>query len=61
VAQPKRRTSKSKMRMRKASLSRDIIATAVCGECGAPRQPHRVCPSCGMYKGRQVVTVDADD
>jgi large subunit ribosomal protein L32 len=61
MAQPKRRTSKSKIKMRKRSLSREIIMTSPCVECGAPRQPHRVCPSCGMYKGRQVLTVEADD
>jgi ribosomal protein L32 len=21
--------------------------------------PHRVCPACGFYKGRQVITVEA--
>lgn len=29
-----------------------------CPQCDAPYVPHRVCPSCGFYKGRQVVTVD---
>jgi large subunit ribosomal protein L32 len=22
-------------------------------ECGQPSLPHRICPSCGTYKGRQ--------
>ncbi|NCD32888.1 MAG: 50S ribosomal protein L32 [Spartobacteria bacterium] len=60
MAQPKRKTSKSKKRMRKSQLKREIIAASPCPECGAPRQPHRVCTACGMYKGRQVLTVDAD-
>lgn len=29
-----------------------------CSECDAPALPHRVCPSCGFYKGRQVVTIE---
>ena len=29
-------------------------------EGGAPRQPHSVCPSCGYYRGRQVLTVQAE-
>lgn len=28
-----------------------------CPQCGSPRQTHRVCPSCGYYNGRQVITV----
>jgi large subunit ribosomal protein L32 len=30
-----------------------------CPQCAAPYVPHRVCPSCGFYKGRQVITVKA--
>lgn len=26
-----------------------------CPNCSAPVVPHRVCPSCGQYKGKQVV------
>ncbi|MBI3901108.1 MAG: 50S ribosomal protein L32, partial [Chlamydiia bacterium] len=25
-----------------------------CSNCGAPHLPHRVCPSCGHYRGRVV-------
>jgi large subunit ribosomal protein L32 len=27
-------------------------------ECGEPSLPHRVCPSCGTYRGRQVLNQD---
>jgi large subunit ribosomal protein L32 len=30
-----------------------------CSQCDAPHVPHRVCPACGFYKGRQVLTVTA--
>lgn len=29
----------------------------VCPQCGEPYIPHRVCPSCGTYKQRQVLTI----
>jgi large subunit ribosomal protein L32 len=58
---PKRRTSKSKMRMRKASHRKKIMATVPCPKCGAPRLSHRVCPSCGTYRGRQVLIISADE
>jgi large subunit ribosomal protein L32 len=61
MAQPKRRTSKSKKRMRIASHKKSYPEAAVCGECSAPVLPHRVCKSCGNYNGRQVLTVSVDD
>lgn len=30
-----------------------------CAQCGEPAMPHRVCPSCGYYKGRQVINITA--
>ena len=61
MAVPKRKTSKAKVRSRKASHRRTIAESSTCSECGAPTLPHRVCASCGTYKGRQVVTISADD
>lgn len=28
-----------------------------CSQCDAAIIPHRVCPACGYYKGRQVLTI----
>lgn len=58
MAVPKRKKSKMKIRMRKAQKKADIAATTTCPACGAPVQAHRACPSCGMYRGRKVVSVD---
>ena len=60
MANPKRKMSKSKVRMRKRSHRVELPTATACPQCGAPHQPHRVCPSCGSYRGRQVVTVKAD-
>lgn len=59
MAVPKRKKSKSKVRMRKHSHKKSYVEARPCPECGAPQQSHRVCPSCGQYKGRQVITVEA--
>ena len=63
MAVPKRKVSKSRVRMRKAVWAGKIPRTAgqACPECGAPRQPHRVCPACGKYNGRQVVIQETPD
>lgn len=31
----------------------------VCPNCSAAVLPHRVCPSCGHYKGRQIIGADS--
>lgn len=59
MAVPKRKVSKSKIRMRKRSHKTSERAVMSCPECGAPSQPHRVCSSCGQYRGKQVLTVEA--
>lgn len=63
MAVPKRKKSKSRVRMRKAQWYAKVPRTAgqACPECGAPTLPHRVCPTCGKYKGRQVVIVATED
>lgn len=60
MAVPKRRKSKSKIRMRRGHHKARIPAVRACPQCGASKEPHRVCPSCGYYRSRQVVTVEAD-
>jgi large subunit ribosomal protein L32 len=57
---PKRKPSKSRQRMRRAYNSvLKLPQLSLCPQCGAAAVPHRVCPSCGTYKGRQVITVEA--
>lgn len=55
MAVPKKKTSKSRKNMRRAHDFMTAPSLAVCPECSAPKMSHRVCPSCGMYKGRQVI------
>lgn len=61
MAVPKTKKSKSRMRMRKATHKRSIADASTCPSCGESRLPHRVCPSCGTYKGRQVLSISVDD
>ncbi|MBG0777122.1 MAG: 50S ribosomal protein L32 [Desulfovibrionaceae bacterium] len=54
MAVPQNRKSKSRKNMRR---SHDHVSTpnVIYCECGEPTLPHRACPSCGAYKGRQVL------
>ncbi|MCD6338159.1 MAG: 50S ribosomal protein L32 [Verrucomicrobia bacterium] len=57
---PKRKPSYSRQRMRRASNSAlRLPQIDRCPQCASPYRPHRACPSCGFYKGRQVMTVKA--
>lgn len=56
---PKRKTSKMRLRTRKASHRWHAPKLSKCGQCGSTIVPHRACPSCGYYKGRQVLTIEA--
>ena len=51
MAVPKRKTSKSKTKMRRAATG-----FVSCPQCHEPKLPHRVCPDCGYYKGKEVVS-----
>jgi len=55
MAVPKKKTSKSRKNMRRAHDFLTTPSLSVCPECKAPKLPHRVCPSCGIYKGKEVV------
>jgi large subunit ribosomal protein L32 len=57
---PKRKPSHSRQRMRRAYNSvLKLPQVNACPQCGEPFVPHRVCPACGYYKGRQILTVTA--
>jgi large subunit ribosomal protein L32 len=59
MAVPKKKTSKSKSRSRRASAwTLTLPAQSTCPQCGVTKTPHVVCPSCGWYKGRQAIEVD---
>jgi large subunit ribosomal protein L32 len=55
---PKRKLSKGRRGRRRAHdaiTARNLVA---CNNCGEMRLPHTVCPKCGFYKGREIVSVD---
>jgi large subunit ribosomal protein L32 len=54
---PKRRHSKTRTATRRAHHKLDAVEVATCTNCGAPHRLHHACPSCGYYRGRQVVAV----
>ena len=56
MAVPKRKTAISKTKMRRAANSKMTATGFVeCPQCHEPKLPHRVCPDCGHYKGKEIV------
>jgi len=54
---PKRKTSKSKQRKRKATQKISSPTLAECPQCHNLKPPHNICPNCGYYKKRKVIEV----
>jgi large subunit ribosomal protein L32 len=58
MAVPKKKTSKSKTRSRRASAwTLDAPPRSVCPRCASVKLPHTVCPACGWYRDRVVMDV----
>jgi large subunit ribosomal protein L32 len=54
---PKRKVSKMRLRTRKAANRWHAGELGTCTQCGTKLPSHTACPSCGYYKGRQVLSV----
>lgn len=60
MAVPKRKVSKARRDKRRSNVWKlDAPALSKCTQCGELKMPHRVCPMCGYYKGKEIVKVEA--
>ncbi len=57
---PKRRHSKQRRNTRRAQWERRIqpLGLGSCSQCRQPKLPHRVCPNCGYYDGREIIAAE---
>ncbi len=56
MAVPKYRHSKARTRRRRSINGRVTFGHLIeCGNCGASKRPHYVCPKCGFYRGKEIV------
>jgi large subunit ribosomal protein L32 len=56
---PKRKTSRAVRDSRRGGNNNvEAPGLSECPQCHQPKLPHRVCPSCGYYKGREVVETE---
>ena len=60
MAVPKRKTSKARRDKRRATHKIEAPRVNTCPQCGSPKRAHRVCPTCGTYKGREIEPLRLD-
>jgi large subunit ribosomal protein L32 len=55
MAVPKKRQSRTRRDKRRAQYKVSAPRLNECPRCHSQRLPHRVCPTCGTYAGREVI------
>lgn len=61
MAVPFRKVSKTRKRLRRTHFKLTVTGLTTCTNCGALIQSHKVCPKCGFYKGKDVMTVAVEE
>lgn len=56
---PKHRFSKTRTAKRRTHYKLEAPTVIICSNCGTPVLYHRVCSSCGYYKGRLAIETTA--
>ena len=57
MALPKRRHSSARRDKRRTHWKLSVPSLTRCPNCARLIAPHRVCPHCGSYRGRQAITI----
>jgi len=60
MSEPKKKRSQSRKGMRRSHHALVGPALMLCSNCKSPKVSHHVCPTCGMYAGRQAIIVATD-
>lgn len=61
MANPKHKTSKARRDKRRSHHALRVPGMSVCPNCQEFKLPHRICPSCGHYRGKEILTVEEAD
>ncbi|MDF2762643.1 MAG: ribosomal protein, partial [Thermomicrobiales bacterium] len=43
---------------RRHDYLKNVPVLVACNTCGEPHVVHHVCPTCGYYRGRQVIVIE---
>jgi large subunit ribosomal protein L32 len=57
MAEPKKKLTRTRSGNRRSHRRLTVVKASKCQNCGAPVVPHRICKTCGFYKGKQVIDI----
>ncbi|MBW1981659.1 MAG: 50S ribosomal protein L32 [Deltaproteobacteria bacterium] len=60
MALPKRRHSKSRRNKRRTHYKLTPTSLSLCSQCNEPKLPHHACPTCGTYRGREIIKTEEE-
>jgi len=60
-ALPTRKLSRARSGRKHQAYRLKALHPSICPQCRAAKLPHRACPKCGFYKGRQVFRLGGDE
>ena len=59
MAVPKRKHSQARKNKRRSNVWKlEMPAFSKCTQCGQLKAPHKVCPHCGYYKGKEIIKME---
>lgn len=53
--EPKKRHSRARQGKRRAAIKLIVTKTVICPNCQAPILAHKICKTCGYYKGKMII------
>ncbi|MCZ6534672.1 MAG: 50S ribosomal protein L32 [Dehalococcoidia bacterium] len=59
-ALPKKKLTRARSGRKLVAYRLKPLHPSLCPQCRSAKLPHRVCPHCGFYKGRQVVKMGGE-
>jgi len=54
---PKRKYAKARQGKRRSHLAIKVPTLVDCPQCHSPKLPHHACPTCGSYKGKEIIEI----
>ncbi|MEE8442121.1 MAG: 50S ribosomal protein L32 [Dehalococcoidia bacterium] len=54
---PKKKRTQTRKRKRWSHSNLSPVTISTCPQCRAPKLPHHICPTCGFYAGREIISV----
>lgn len=61
MAVPRNRSSNARKNSRSAHAALKPKKLSKCSNCGKNKMPHRLCPFCGFYAGKAVISQQVEE